>query len=222
MRRGRSRESAKLTRLMDMLPAMIEEGRRILLFSQFTSMLALIEAELKRSKVDFLKLTGRTKDRAALVEQVSRSWRFAPLPDQPQSRRQRPQSHRRRHRHPLRSLVEPSGRGPGKPTARTGSDRTSRSSSTGSAHSARSKKRSRNCKPRKRGLVDGLFDTGGKIDHQPRCQRHRRPVRTDRRCDGRAIKKAAPWPMQFFDSNWRSACINRDKFLRIRENIARN
>lgn len=60
--------SAKLARLMDMLPAMIEEGRRVLLFSQFTSMLALIEAELKRSKVDFLKLTGRTKDRGALVE----------------------------------------------------------------------------------------------------------------------------------------------------------
>jgi SNF2 family DNA or RNA helicase len=61
-------ESAKLTRLMDMLPAMIEEGRRILLFSQFTSMLALIEAELKHLKLDFLKLTGRTKDRGALVE----------------------------------------------------------------------------------------------------------------------------------------------------------
>jgi len=61
-------ESAKLTRLMDMLPAMIEEGRRILLFSQFTSMLALIEAELKRLKLDHLKLTGRTKNRADLVE----------------------------------------------------------------------------------------------------------------------------------------------------------
>ncbi|MGI9451071.1 MAG: DEAD/DEAH box helicase, partial [Geminicoccaceae bacterium] len=61
-------ESAKLTRLMDMLPAMIEEGRRILLFSQFTSMLALVEAELKRLRIDFLKLTGRTKDRGALVE----------------------------------------------------------------------------------------------------------------------------------------------------------
>ena len=61
-------ESAKLTRLMDMLPAMIEAGRRILLFSQFTSMLSLIEAELKRSKVDYLKLTGRTKNRADLVE----------------------------------------------------------------------------------------------------------------------------------------------------------
>ena len=61
-------ESAKLARLMDMLKAMIEEGRRILLFSQFTSMLSLIEAELKRLKLDYLKLTGRTKDRGALVD----------------------------------------------------------------------------------------------------------------------------------------------------------
>ncbi|MGI9437945.1 MAG: SNF2-related protein, partial [Geminicoccaceae bacterium] len=60
-------ESVKLARLMDMLPAMIEEGRRILVFSQFTSMLALIEAELKRLKLAYLKLTGRTKDRGALV-----------------------------------------------------------------------------------------------------------------------------------------------------------
>ncbi|MGI9503507.1 MAG: DEAD/DEAH box helicase [Geminicoccaceae bacterium] len=60
--------SAKLARLLDMLPAMIEEGRRILLFSQFTGMLSLIEAELKAQKIDFLKLTGRTKDRGALVE----------------------------------------------------------------------------------------------------------------------------------------------------------
>ena len=60
--------SAKLTRLMDMLAAMIEEGRRILLFSQFTSMLTLIEAELERLNVDYLKLTGRTKNRADLVE----------------------------------------------------------------------------------------------------------------------------------------------------------
>ena len=30
-----------------MLPEMIEEGRRILLFSQFTSMLALIEQRLQ-------------------------------------------------------------------------------------------------------------------------------------------------------------------------------
>jgi SNF2 family DNA or RNA helicase len=61
-------QSAKLAFLMAMLPAMIEDGRRILLFSQFTSMLALIESEIKRQKLDYLKLTGRTKDRASLVE----------------------------------------------------------------------------------------------------------------------------------------------------------
>ncbi len=36
--------SAKLERLLELLPQMLEEGRRVLLFSQFTSMLALIEA----------------------------------------------------------------------------------------------------------------------------------------------------------------------------------
>ena len=35
---------------MEMLPEMVGEGRRILLFSQFTSMLALIEAELRKQK----------------------------------------------------------------------------------------------------------------------------------------------------------------------------
>jgi SNF2 family DNA or RNA helicase len=55
-----------------MLPAMIKEGRRILLFSQFTSMLTLIEAELKRLKIDYLKLTGRTKDRGALVDEFQK------------------------------------------------------------------------------------------------------------------------------------------------------
>ena len=40
--------SAKLERLMEMIPELVGEGRRILLFSQFTSMLALIEDELDK------------------------------------------------------------------------------------------------------------------------------------------------------------------------------
>jgi superfamily II DNA or RNA helicase len=55
--------SAKFELLFDLLPAQLEEGRRILLFSQFTSMLALIEAELARRKIAFTKLTGQTKAR---------------------------------------------------------------------------------------------------------------------------------------------------------------
>lgn len=63
-------ESAKTAYLMDgMLPELIEEGRRILIFSQFTEMLALIEARLKKDCTPFVKLTGSTKDREAPVRE---------------------------------------------------------------------------------------------------------------------------------------------------------
>ena len=61
-------ESAKLDFLTELLAVLIEEGRRILLFSQFTTMLALIEAHLVKEKIQYLKLTGASKDRGKLVE----------------------------------------------------------------------------------------------------------------------------------------------------------
>ncbi len=61
-------ESAKLDFLTELLALLIEEGRRILLFSQFTTMLALIEAHLIQEKIPYLKLTGASKDRGKLVE----------------------------------------------------------------------------------------------------------------------------------------------------------
>jgi superfamily II DNA or RNA helicase len=61
-------QSAKLLHLMSLLEEMVEEGRRILLFSQFTSMLELIETQVKRAGIDYLKLTGQTLDRAHLVK----------------------------------------------------------------------------------------------------------------------------------------------------------
>jgi len=64
----KEKRSAKLDMLMDFLPEMIEEGRRILLFSQFTSMLKLIEEALQKRKIDYVKLTGNTKDRGTPVE----------------------------------------------------------------------------------------------------------------------------------------------------------
>lgn len=60
--------SAKLDTLMDLLTEMVEEGRKILLFSQFTSMLALIENELVDRNIVFTKLTGSTKNRAAPIK----------------------------------------------------------------------------------------------------------------------------------------------------------
>ena len=56
-------ERAKLDLLMAMLPEMVEEGRRILLFSQFTSMLSLIEKELDKAGLGYALLTGDTVDR---------------------------------------------------------------------------------------------------------------------------------------------------------------
>ncbi len=61
------KESAKLELLMALLPEMLAEGRRILLFSQFTSMLTLIEQELDEREIDFVKLTGQTRDRETPV-----------------------------------------------------------------------------------------------------------------------------------------------------------
>jgi superfamily II DNA or RNA helicase len=61
------KQSAKLELLMTLLPEMIEEGRKVLLFSQFTSMLALIEEELESANIPYTKLTGQTKNRDEAV-----------------------------------------------------------------------------------------------------------------------------------------------------------
>jgi SNF2 family DNA or RNA helicase len=60
-------KSAKLERLLELLPQLLEEGRRVLLFSQFTSMLALIETELAHLSIPYVLLTGNTPDRIGPV-----------------------------------------------------------------------------------------------------------------------------------------------------------
>lgn len=62
-------QSAKLDLLMDILPNQLEEGRRILVFSQFTRMIGLIEQELNKRNIVYAKLTGQTKDREGAIEQ---------------------------------------------------------------------------------------------------------------------------------------------------------
>ena len=63
--------SAKLDQLMAMLPGMLAEGRRVLLFSQFTSMLTLIEAELKKRGLPWVKLTGQSQKRDAIIDRFT-------------------------------------------------------------------------------------------------------------------------------------------------------
>jgi superfamily II DNA or RNA helicase len=60
-------ESSKLDDLMEMVTEMIPEGRRILLFSQFTSMLDLIKPRLVEAGIGFVELRGDTRDRAEPV-----------------------------------------------------------------------------------------------------------------------------------------------------------
>lgn len=62
------RESAKTELLMSMLDELISEGKKILLFSQFTEMLGLIEDELNARNIRYAKLTGRTRKRDDVID----------------------------------------------------------------------------------------------------------------------------------------------------------
>lgn len=61
-------ESAKLEHLSDMLEQLVQEGRRVLVFSQFAEMLALISELLTSMNLGHLLLTGQTQNRTELVD----------------------------------------------------------------------------------------------------------------------------------------------------------
>ncbi len=60
--------SAKLEALLDTLEPLVEEGHRVLVFSQFVTMLELIAEELTARGIRHLMLTGQTENRQELVE----------------------------------------------------------------------------------------------------------------------------------------------------------
>ena len=66
-------ESAKRQACIDLVKSAIEGEHRILLFSQFTSMLELLEESLKAEGIDFYKITGATpkEERIRLVKQFN-------------------------------------------------------------------------------------------------------------------------------------------------------
>ena len=72
-----SGSSAKLEMLLPSITEVVEEGHKVLVFSQFTSFLAIVRERLDREKITYEYLDGRTRNRAARVE------RFQTDPDCP-------------------------------------------------------------------------------------------------------------------------------------------
>ncbi|MBD3726537.1 MAG: heavy metal resistance protein CzcA [Moraxella osloensis] len=66
--KSKAMHSAKLDYLIETVTDMVAEGRKVLIFSQFTSMLALIEQRLQSENIGFSKLTGKTKKRSEAIE----------------------------------------------------------------------------------------------------------------------------------------------------------
>lgn len=66
-------QSGKLDQLREMLTEYMESGRRVLIFSQFTSMLAIIRQALEDAAVPFFYLDGQTpaKERVERVDQFN-------------------------------------------------------------------------------------------------------------------------------------------------------
>ena len=66
-------ESSKLNQCIELLKDAISSGHKILLFSGYSSMLEIIEKELKKENIQYFKLTGQTNvgDRIKLVEEFN-------------------------------------------------------------------------------------------------------------------------------------------------------
>lgn len=61
--------SAKLDALLETLEPLVAEGHKVLVFSQFVTMLELIRTELKKREMPHLMLTGQTNNRQELVDE---------------------------------------------------------------------------------------------------------------------------------------------------------
>ncbi len=60
--------SSKVEALLDALDDAAADGHRAIVFSQWTSLLDLIEEELGRHEIDYVRLDGSTRDRGAVVD----------------------------------------------------------------------------------------------------------------------------------------------------------
>ena len=107
--------SPKIGFLIAQLRELLDEGHRALVFSQFTSFLDLLEPELERGGIAFVRLDGSTPTAQAQEDRGGLPVRRGAgrLPAEPQGRRAGAQPDERLLRLPPRPLVEPGRRKPG-------------------------------------------------------------------------------------------------------------
>lgn len=60
--------SAKTEALIETLETLKSEGRKALIFSQFTSALKIVAAEMQKTKLSYVYLDGRTRDRQSVID----------------------------------------------------------------------------------------------------------------------------------------------------------
>ncbi|MEA2162044.1 MAG: hypothetical protein QOK37_171 [Thermoanaerobaculia bacterium] len=60
--------SAKLDKLFEELPILIDEQHKVLVFSQFTSLLAIVQREMRQRDIRYAYIDGKTRDREAEVK----------------------------------------------------------------------------------------------------------------------------------------------------------
>jgi SNF2 family DNA or RNA helicase len=65
--------SSKVTALMEKLEEVVNSGHKALVFSQWTSLLDLIEPHLQEQNINFVRLDGSTQNRQDIVDQFQTS-----------------------------------------------------------------------------------------------------------------------------------------------------
>jgi SNF2 family DNA or RNA helicase len=86
--------SAKSEALLEQLEPLMEEGQKVLVFSQFVQMLDLLRPTLEERKWPTFYLTGQTENRGALVQDFQQSRGTGDLLDFTKGRRFRLESDR--------------------------------------------------------------------------------------------------------------------------------
>jgi len=66
------KHSVKFEMFLELIETLHEEGKKVLVFSQFSTMLSLMEQEIKKRKYTYTKLIGSTRKREEAIEKFTK------------------------------------------------------------------------------------------------------------------------------------------------------